>query len=86
MQGELQDMGVMWARAGCLVLVMDQLGPTRLSESSLPAPGASSLLALSRVDQVRLFPLKTIAACRSSLRDLSRSAVPDDEVGQPLSK
>ena len=25
-QGELQDMGVMWARAGCLVLVMDQLG------------------------------------------------------------
>jgi dienelactone hydrolase len=25
-QGELQDMGVMWAKAGCLVLVMDQLG------------------------------------------------------------
>lgn len=25
-QGELQDMGVMWARQGCLVLVMDQLG------------------------------------------------------------
>ncbi|MBM4071484.1 MAG: acetylxylan esterase [Planctomycetes bacterium] len=25
-QGELQDMGVMWARAGCLVLVIDQLG------------------------------------------------------------
>src|SRR5262249_43395713 len=25
-QGELQDMGAMWARAGCLVLVMDQLG------------------------------------------------------------
>src|SRR5262249_54571372 len=25
-QGELQDMGVLWARAGCLVLVMDQLG------------------------------------------------------------
>jgi dienelactone hydrolase len=25
-QVELQDMGVMWARAGCLVLVMDQLG------------------------------------------------------------
>lgn len=25
-QGELQDMGMMWARAGCLVLVMDQLG------------------------------------------------------------
>jgi dienelactone hydrolase len=24
--GELQDMGVTWARAGCLVLVMDQLG------------------------------------------------------------
>jgi dienelactone hydrolase len=24
--GELQDMGVLWARAGCLVLVMDQLG------------------------------------------------------------
>src|SRR4029079_11998693 len=23
---ELQDMGVMWARAGCVVLVMDQLG------------------------------------------------------------
>jgi cephalosporin-C deacetylase-like acetyl esterase len=25
-QGELQDMGVMWARAGCLVLVMDMPG------------------------------------------------------------
>jgi dienelactone hydrolase len=25
-QGELQDMGILWARAGCLVLVMDQLG------------------------------------------------------------
>ena len=25
-QGELQDMGVLWARAGCVVLVMDQLG------------------------------------------------------------
>lgn len=25
-QGELQDMGVTWARAGCLVLVLDQLG------------------------------------------------------------
>ena len=25
-QGELQDMGMMWARAGCAVLVMDQLG------------------------------------------------------------
>ncbi|HZY86066.1 MAG TPA: hypothetical protein VFE78_14630, partial [Gemmataceae bacterium] len=25
-EGELQDMGVGWARAGCLVLVMDQLG------------------------------------------------------------
>ncbi len=25
-EGELQDMGVMWARAGCCVLVMDQLG------------------------------------------------------------
>jgi hypothetical protein len=25
-QGELQDMGMIWARAGCLVLVMDQLG------------------------------------------------------------
>src|SRR5262245_57759527 len=25
-QGELQDMGALWARAGCLVLVMDQLG------------------------------------------------------------
>lgn len=25
-QTELQDMGVMWARAGCLVLVIDQLG------------------------------------------------------------
>ncbi len=25
-QGELQDMGVLWARAGCYVLVMDQLG------------------------------------------------------------
>jgi dienelactone hydrolase len=25
-QGELQDMGVTWARLGCLVLVMDQLG------------------------------------------------------------
>jgi dienelactone hydrolase len=25
-QGELQDMGVLWARAGCMVLVMDQLG------------------------------------------------------------
>jgi dienelactone hydrolase len=25
-QGELQDMGIMWARAGCLVLVIDQLG------------------------------------------------------------
>jgi dienelactone hydrolase len=25
-QGELQDMGVLWARLGCLVLVMDQLG------------------------------------------------------------
>src|SRR5262249_29960879 len=25
-QVELQDMGVTWARAGCLVLVMDQLG------------------------------------------------------------
>jgi dienelactone hydrolase len=25
-QGELQDMGVMWARAGCYVLVMDMLG------------------------------------------------------------
>lgn len=25
-QGELQDMGIQWARAGCLVLVMDQLG------------------------------------------------------------
>jgi dienelactone hydrolase len=25
-EGELQDMGVLWARAGCTVLVMDQLG------------------------------------------------------------
>jgi dienelactone hydrolase len=25
-EGELQDMGVLWARAGCAVLVMDQLG------------------------------------------------------------
>ena len=25
-QGELQDMGILWARQGCLVLVMDQLG------------------------------------------------------------
>ncbi len=25
-QGELQDMGMTWARAGCLVLVPDQLG------------------------------------------------------------
>jgi pimeloyl-ACP methyl ester carboxylesterase len=25
-EGELQDMGMTWARAGCLVLVMDQLG------------------------------------------------------------
>jgi dienelactone hydrolase len=25
-QGELQDMGALWAKAGCLVLVMDQLG------------------------------------------------------------
>lgn len=25
-QGELQDMGVMWAKAGCYVVVMDQLG------------------------------------------------------------
>ena len=25
-QGELQDMGMTWARSGCLVLVMDQLG------------------------------------------------------------
>ena len=25
-QGELQDMGMTWARQGCLVLVMDQLG------------------------------------------------------------
>lgn len=25
-QGELQDMGMMWARAGCYVLIMDQLG------------------------------------------------------------
>src|SRR5205823_3115670 len=25
-QGELQDMGVLWARVGCAVLVMDQLG------------------------------------------------------------
>src|SRR5437016_429278 len=25
-QGELQDMGMLWARLGCAVLVMDQLG------------------------------------------------------------
>ncbi|MDA0711755.1 MAG: hypothetical protein O3B73_16270, partial [bacterium] len=25
-QGELQDMGILWARAGCLVLVIDQFG------------------------------------------------------------
>jgi cephalosporin-C deacetylase-like acetyl esterase len=25
-QGELQDMGILWARAGCAVLVMDQIG------------------------------------------------------------
>ncbi|MDA1050052.1 MAG: acetylxylan esterase [Planctomycetota bacterium] len=25
-EGELQDMGMMWARAGCLVLIMDQVG------------------------------------------------------------
>jgi dienelactone hydrolase len=25
-QGELQDMGILWARRGCVVLVMDQLG------------------------------------------------------------
>src|SRR5207244_6831815 len=25
-QGELQDMGMTWARQGCLVLIMDQLG------------------------------------------------------------
>ena len=25
-QGELQDMGMTWARAGCVVLVIDQLG------------------------------------------------------------
>ena len=25
-QGELQDMGMTWARSGCLVLVIDQLG------------------------------------------------------------
>src|SRR4029453_574656 len=25
-QGELQDMGMMWARQGCVVLIIDQLG------------------------------------------------------------
>lgn len=25
-QGELQDMGILWARAGCAVLIMDQIG------------------------------------------------------------
>jgi cephalosporin-C deacetylase-like acetyl esterase len=43
-QGELQDMGMLWARAGCYVLVMDQLGhgerrqhPFR-DKSDFPAP------------------------------------------------
>src|SRR5262249_59436726 len=43
-QGELQDMGMTWARQGCLVLVMDQLGhgerrqhPFR-SEADYPRP------------------------------------------------
>jgi dienelactone hydrolase len=43
-QGELQDMGMTWARAGCLVLVPDQLGHGErrqhpfVNEKSYPAP------------------------------------------------
>jgi dienelactone hydrolase len=43
-QGELQDMGVTWARQGCLVLIMDQLGHGErrqhpfVDPSSYPAP------------------------------------------------
>ena len=43
-EGELQDMGVTWARAGCLVLVIDQLGHGErrqhpfVNEKSYPEP------------------------------------------------
>lgn len=35
-QGELQDMGVTWARQGCLVLVMDQLGHGERRQHGFP--------------------------------------------------
>src|SRR5262249_31306379 len=43
-QGELQDMGMTWARLGCVVLVMDQLGHGErrqhpfVNEKSFPKP------------------------------------------------
>jgi cephalosporin-C deacetylase-like acetyl esterase len=36
-EGELQDMGVLWARLGCAVLVMDQLGHGERRQHPFPA-------------------------------------------------
>ncbi len=36
-QGELQDMGMMWARAGCAVLVMDQVGHGERRQHPFPS-------------------------------------------------
>jgi cephalosporin-C deacetylase-like acetyl esterase len=40
--GELQDMGMTWARAGCLVLVMDQLGHGERRQHPFPDAGSFS--------------------------------------------
>jgi hypothetical protein len=50
-QGELQDMGVMWARQGCLVLVMDQLGHgERRQHPFIDASSYPDRYAVSRQD------------------------------------
>lgn len=46
-QGELQDMGILWARLGCVVLVMDQLGHGERREH--PFVDASSYPGMFRV-------------------------------------
>src|SRR5262249_1213512 len=49
--GELQDMGMTWARAGCLVLVMDQLGHgERRQHPFVDAKSYPKMFQLSRQD------------------------------------
>lgn len=41
-QGEMQDMGMTWARAGCLVLVIDQVGYGQRRSSARGVLGVES--------------------------------------------